>query len=151
MEDVKKFPLNKADEKGRKRGKRGKIRNQCAKGRIDITSLVLADRSPPKVKAYDFYIPSLNPLFLSIGEGPLMIVFALIGFDVKDTRPCGGFQCPERFYHDSRYFYCRPCYLQMKEDGFDWCKRCRHPISDCDHYPECGLITCMCDDIDRCE
>ena len=138
MDDVKKFP--RGDEKGRKGGKR----------RINITSLVLADL-PPKVKAYEFYIPSFNHLFLSIGEGPLTIVLALMGFDVKDTRLCSGFQCPERFYYDSRYFYCRQCYLQMKEDGFDWCKRCRRPISDCDHCPECGLITCMCDDIDRCE
>lgn len=130
--------------KGRKGGKN---RRRCAKGRIDITSLVLADRSFPNVNAYEFYIPSFDPLFISIGEGSLMIVFALMGFDVKDTHTCRGFQCPERFY-DSRYFYCRSCYLQMKEDGFDWCKRCRRPMSDCDHCPECGLITCMCD---RCE
>lgn len=131
--------------------KGGKNRNRRAKGRINITSLVLADRSPPKVKAYAFFLPSFDPLSQKIGEDALTIVFGYIAFDVKNTRFCSGFQCPERFYRDSPNYYCRPCYLQMKHDGFNWCKRCRRPTANCDHCSVCGLITCMCDDIDRCE
>lgn len=137
--------FRKGGEKDRKRGKirRAKRRN--------ITSLVLAYRSPPKVNAYDFFLPSFDDLFKKIGEGPLSIVFGYIAFDVKNTRLCDGLQCPERFYRDSPNHYCRSCYLQMKEEGFDWCKHCRRPSSDCDHCPVCGRITCVCGDIDRYE
>lgn len=134
----------KEPKKGRKKGRKKEPKKGHKKG-INITRLVVGHR-PPNVKPYGCFVPSFNPLSQKIGEDALTIVFGYIAFDVKNTRQCGGFQCPERFYRDSRYFYCRPCYLQRKEDGFDAYELVnRHPC------PECGLLTCVCVDIDRCE
>ncbi len=59
-----------------------------------------------------------------VGTDVVNIIKDMIEYRVENTRNCNGFLCHKKIYKESRFFYCKSCFTEMRDEGIVFCYGC---------------------------